>query len=139
MQSGRNKLYFFLLLFCLAGYIWFYTGYRSFPESGDKARIGCLIKHTTNVPCPSCGATRSAISLIKGDFAGSLYWNPIGILLVCMGVIIPIWISYDKIFRKDSLYLFYRKAEVFLRRKAVALPAILLIIINWIWNIYKGL
>jgi hypothetical protein len=51
----------------------------------------------------------------------------------------PIWIVYDWIKKSQSLLIFYKKTEVFLSKKTVAIPAIVLVLINWAWNIYKGI
>jgi len=51
----------------------------------------------------------------------------------------PIWIAYDLVSRKETLLNFYKKTESYLKQKRIAIPVILLIITNWIWNIYKGL
>jgi hypothetical protein len=37
------------------------------------------------------------------------------------------------------LYNFYNQTELVLKRKWIAIPAILLVLLNWIWNIAKGL
>jgi hypothetical protein len=138
MANSRNKLYLLLIISCLAGYIWIISA--SFSSREADAGIGvCIFKHVTNIPCPSCGSTRSLLSLLKGNIYEALYWNPIGILLAFMMVIFPIWILSDFLWRKDSLFICYQKAESFLRKREVAIPAILLVASNWIWNIFKGL
>ena len=99
----------------------------------------CFIKNLTHIPCPSCGTTRSIISLIKGDFIRSLNVNPIGYLVAMIMLVIPIWIMIDVIKRAKTLFDFYLKVETYIKRSSIAIPLILLIIINWIWNITKGL
>lgn len=99
----------------------------------------CIIKNITNIPCPSCGSTRSVVSFIDGNFIDSLYYNPIGLIIIIIMITSPIWIIYDLIYSKDTLYQCYRKIEVALNTKIIAIPAIVLILANWIWNIYKGL
>jgi hypothetical protein len=123
----------------MAGYVWIYAAFDKYPDSSTNGFGGCLIKHVTNVPCPSCGATRSAISFLKGDFAASLAWNPVGIILVCIGLVVPVWILADVISKKESFFKFFGKTEILFRKRMIAVPAIGLILANWIWNIYKGL
>jgi hypothetical protein len=79
------------------------------------------------------------LSLLNGDISEALWINPIGALLLPMLVVIPLWIIFDLITKKSSLHNFYLKIEVVIRRKAVAVPAIVLVIANWMWNISKGL
>ena len=139
MGLNRNKLYSLLAVACLAGYIWLFSNYSA-PISTEGSTLEvCLIKHITNIPCPSCGATRSAVSLLKGSYIESLYWNPIGILLIIILAVTPVWLLYDVTTKRSTLLQFYFKTESFFRRKRIALPAIVLVMGNWIWNIYKGL
>lgn len=138
MTLDRSKLYSILLIACLAGYIWLYFSMtKNFTE--NKSVEVCIIKHVTNIPCPSCGSTRSIISLTNGDFIGALNLNPIGYLVAIIMLIAPIWIIADTIMRSNTLYDFYQQIETYLKRPKYAIPLILLVIINWIWNITKGL
>lgn len=42
----------------------------------------CTLKATTGVPCPGCGLTRSWVSAVHGDLAGSLGHHPLGWLVL---------------------------------------------------------
>jgi hypothetical protein len=138
MTIDRNKLYSILFIACLAGYIWLYLSItKNFTE--NKSVEVCLIKHVTNIPCPSCGSTRSVISLTKGDFIGALNINPIGYLVAIIMLITPMWILADTVRNTKTFFDFYQKIETYLKRPMIAFPLILLVIINWIWNITKGL
>ena len=138
MTLDRNKLYSILFIACLAGYVWLYFSITKNITENKSVEV-CLIKHVTNIPCPSCGSTRSVISLTKGDFIGALKFNPIGYLVAIIMLIAPIWIISDTIKRTKTLFNFYLKIETYLKRPKIAIPLILLVIINWIWNITKGL
>ncbi|MGN6567993.1 MAG: hypothetical protein ACTHJ0_08580, partial [Flavipsychrobacter sp.] len=70
-------------------------------------------------------------------FADAIYYNPIGFIIGIAMLIIPIWITADLLMKKESFYIFYRRLEQLLRKRWVAIPVILLIACNWIWNIYK--
>lgn len=138
MTLDRNKLYSVIFLACAAGYIWLYffiTRNLIEPKSFEV----CLFKHVTNVPCPSCGSTRAIVSISKGNFIEALSLNPIGFLVIIIMVLAPFWVIVDILTRKRTLFLFYKKIEVYLKRPEFAIPLILLVIINWIWNITKGL
>jgi hypothetical protein len=37
----------------------------------------CLIKHLTGLPCPTCGFTRGALSLLGGHVARAWLYNPL--------------------------------------------------------------
>lgn len=139
MSLSRNTLYTFLILASLAGYIWLFINQSAIVNNSSDEIGVCLIKHTTNIPCPSCGSTRSIVSLLNGEIQESLYWNPMGIIILLIMIVAPIWIVIDYYFKKDSLLKFYIKMEVILRQRRFAVPAILLVFLNWVWNIYKGL
>ena len=138
MTLDRNKLYSILFIACLAGYIWLYFSITKNITEKKSVEV-CLIKHVTNIPCPSCGSTRSVISLTKGDFIGALNSNPIGYIVAIIMLIAPIWIITDTIKKTKTLFDFYIKIETYLKRPKIAIPLTLLVIINWIWNITKGL
>jgi hypothetical protein len=42
----------------------------------------CALKATTGIPCPGCGLTRSWVSAVHGDAAGSLGHHPLGWLVL---------------------------------------------------------
>lgn len=124
---------------CVAGLAW--TSYlMQHPHLVyDEQVTPCMIKHVTGVPCPSCGSSRSVISLVNGDITGAIYWNPFGLIIFAIMVISPVWIGYDLVTKRYTFLTNYRRAERMLRVKWVAASAISLVIINWIWNISKGL
>jgi hypothetical protein len=136
---NRGKLFTILLLACTAGYIWVVITLNNNRNSATPKFGTCIIKTITNIPCPSCGSTRAVLAFLNGDFFASLYWNPIGIILIIIMLISPFWILYDLIMKKSTLLLFYIRTEFFLRKRWVVIPAILLVLANWIWNIYKEL
>jgi len=138
MTLNRNKLYLILLIACLAGYIWLYFGFKNEITENNSVKV-CVIKYVTNIPCPSCGSSRSVISLIKGDFISAFKFNPIGYLVAIIMIIAPIWILTDVIKKNQTLFDFYLKTEKYIRKPNIAIPLILLVIINWIWNIVKEL
>lgn len=136
MTLNRNKLYSILLIACVAGYIWLYFSMTKTIAENQSAAV-CTVKNVANIPCPSCGATRSVIALTKGDFSGALHLNPVGYLIAIIMLIAPIWIISDITMRSSSLFIFYQKVETYLRRPKYAIPLTSLLIINWIWNITK--
>ncbi|MEI7828135.1 MAG: DUF2752 domain-containing protein [Prolixibacteraceae bacterium] len=138
MSLNRNQFYLFLSLACLVGYLWLALVGRLKPEEIGSSYDVCLIRHFLHIPCPSCGSTRSVLALIHGDFEGGLYWNPLGFLILSVLIICPFWIGFDLVQKKDTLFAFFRLFENTLRHKWVAIPAIALLLLNWIWNILKG-
>jgi len=130
-----KKLYAIVLTACLAGYIW--LGFQFFiPQES----IGfCMIKKATSIPCPSCGTSRSIISIFQGEFKKAFLWNPLGYASLFIMLVSPLWISIDLWQHKNSYFRTYRKLEYWLKKPSIYLPSILFILMNWIWNIMKGL
>lgn len=139
MFRDRKTTYVILILFCALGYGW--VGLNLFDESvrkSDSTSV-CLFKHTTGLPCPSCGSTRAVVSIAQGNMMESLTWNPFGMLIALTLLIAPFWIIYDLTTSRTTLLQFYHWSSGQMRKKWIAIPAILLIISNWAWNISKGL
>lgn len=138
MTLNRNKLYFVLIIACIAGYVWLYYNITS-PLAGNATADVCLIKHATNIPCPSCGSTRSVVSLANGNFLEAFNFNPLGYAIALIMLIAPIWIFADVVMKNNSLFMFYQKVENQLKKPKYAVPLIVMVIVNWIWNITKEL
>jgi len=135
---NRNKLYAFLSTACAIGYLWILITYNQSVSNNVELGV-CLFKRITTIPCPSCGSTRSVLALLKGDLSAALVWNPFGLILVSVMLISPIWILFDLVTRQDTLFRAFINSEKFLKQKKVAILAISIVLLNWIWNIYKGL
>lgn len=136
---SRNKLYIILSIACIAGYLWVFYQLSANHRSERDIGTVCLFKHTTGVPCPSCGSTRSVISLVKGNISQAIYLNPFGIIIALIMLITPFWIFTDVLTRKKTLWDVYRKIEIYLKNPVVIFSLVLMVLINWIWNITKGL
>lgn len=134
----RNKLYLLLTITCLAGYSWLYFNSTSNSLKNDDVTI-CVLKNISGIPCPSCGSTRAVLSIIKGKFSTALYTNPFGFIIGLILLITPLWLVTDLISKKNTLFLFYKKIELFLSKPQFYLPLIILVLANWAWNIAKGL
>lgn len=138
MSIHRNKLYFILFISCLAGYIYLYISMSSNFIEHTSVEV-CPIKYTTTMPCPSCGSTRSIISIVNGKFSDALSINPLGYVIAIIMVLTPLWLLIDVLIRKKTLFEFYIKMEMYLKKPQFSIPLIVLVITNWIWNITKGL
>lgn len=135
---NSNKLYLLLGTACFAGYVWLYVNLSENFLKYDTLQV-CLVKNITTIPCPSCGTTRSMISMFQGDFIQAMLINPFGLLVAITMILTPIWIAFDVIAKKTTLFSLYGKLETRLKKPMVAIPLIILVIFNWIWNIIKGL
>lgn len=136
MLITRNKLYLLLTVIFSIAYVWLI--YNSTQTATNTVAV-CIVKQTTTIPCPSCGATRAIVYLMQGKFYTALLTNPIGYLIAISMLVVPYWLLIDVFQKKDSLYIFYKKTEIFIRKPPIALLLIILVVLNWIWNIIKGL
>lgn len=132
----KNRLYIFLLALIGLGYGWliFFNHTENNPQP-----IGCFFKKATNYPCPSCGTTRSVSLLIKGDFLQAAVMNPFGYIVATLMLVIPIWIGIDLVKKTTSFYSIYLLAEKFISKKPITLILVVLVLLNWYWNIKKNL
>lgn len=135
----KNKLYRVTLMACFVGYSWsFFFKFVASKNSRFDFTI-CLFKRITTIPCPSCGTTRAVASFFKGELLTSLCLNPFGVIVAGIMLATPAWIALDYFTKKQSFYNCYIKIEAILRTNKVAIPLIILVILNWIWNINKQL
>jgi hypothetical protein len=63
--------------------------------------------------------------------------NPFGILIAFIMVVCPLWLAIDIFSSGDSLWKAYNQMESFFRQRWVAIASVGLVMMNWIWNIYK--
>lgn len=123
---------------CISGYVWLAYHIWSDITSSESAGV-CLIKNVLHIPCPSCGVTRSVLLLLQGDIYAALMINPLGILISIGMLILPAGIITDLLTGRTYLHTAYQYSEKLLRRKYIAFPLILLVLLNWIWNITKDI
>lgn len=137
MALTRTKFYTFMGIACGVGYSWLYLNYTTYKQG--SAFSMCIIKQATNIPCPSCGSTRAVESLLHGNLIDSLQWNPLGLVISAILIISPFWLTFDLVSRKGSMFHFFHKVEFTFNKKKYAIPALILLLLNWVWNIQKGL
>lgn len=73
----------------------------------------CPFRLLTGLPCPGCGMTRSVVALAHGDLHASLFYHPLGFVVVAVGVMLVAADSMD--------FLGWRRAGAVQSSGAVAL------------------
>lgn len=135
---SKKRLHLIIILGLIAGYAW--LAYIVLQDNAlHSNKTACIIKKISGVPCPSCGNTRSVIALMNGEFVQALTVNPLGIPVAGILIVFPFWLIYDIAFQKDTLYKGYMRFEQVMKIKPIAILLVVLLIINWIWNIQKEL
>lgn len=133
-----RSLYLFMSLLLLAGYAWLFFELLSSLNNKYTTQI-CLFHRVTGYACPSCGTTRSIASILHGDLIDALLINPLGLIAFTGLLILPLIIVFDLISGKRYLVKLYEGTERMVRKPKIAFVLIFLVIVNWIWNIYKAL
>lgn len=136
MFSPVRRLYGLMGFFCFSGYTWLYLHLDK--RWSDHVGSVCIMKKTVGIPCPSCGSTRSMLSLLQGDFETAIAYNPFGYIIMGGLMVVPCWLIYDLIGKKRTLYSVYQLFEATVQRRIIAWMLVLIVVLNWGWNIYKG-
>jgi len=136
MSGAAKRLYLLLGSLMVLGYGW--LAFSLFQGTSSEMVL-CPVKNISGYPCPSCGSTRAVILLIQGEFSEAMLSNPLGFIILLLMIILPIWMIFDVLTERMSLFHTYRKVEKWLRKRQIAIPLLLLVLANWIWNINKGL
>ena len=95
----------------------------------------CLFKDITGIPCPACGSTRATILLFKGDILQSILLNPLALITNFLIIFSLLWLIYELLTGSNKFLDFMKKDW---NAKYKILIAII-IILNWAWNIKKGI
>jgi len=98
------------------------------------------VKLVTGYPCPSCGTTRSISALFNGQLKDAFMINPLGIVSSIIIMAVLVLMLLDLVTKRDFYYKVYNQVEKFLQQhKALSAILVILVILNWAWNISKGL
>lgn len=95
----------------------------------------CPFKNLTGYPCPGCGGIRATIQLLQGNIVEAFYINPLAVvaeLLVLLGLF---WWIVDKLRGTHSLNKITHKPLP----TVVYVVLVVAVLLNWYWNIQKGL
>lgn len=133
----RNKLYSLLLIACLTGFI--YLFFNHFFNTGESNISLCPIKNVTGYACPSCGTTRAVLLLFNGKITDSLLLNPFGMIVAFIMTVLPVWVLTDIVLKRETFFKAYKKAETIIRKPWIAIVLTLIVLLNWLWNLYKNL
>jgi hypothetical protein len=91
---------------------------------------GCWVRRLTGLPCPTCGATRCAMSLAHGDLAAAWGDNPL--IFVCYGgtLLVNLYALAVLLFRLPRLRLANFPPGV---KRALGALFIVALTANWIY------
>ncbi len=75
------------------------------------------------------------MALLQGDVTSSLTYNPMGMLLAALLVVLPLGILCDGLRHKPVLYRLFLLVDEGLRRRLVFVAFACAVILNWVWVI----
>ncbi len=136
----KHTVYLLLFTASVIGLIYVaFTGYMQV-AGANSLWSWCAIKEITGYPCPSCGSTRTVLELLGGELSAIIHGNPLALIILPALFVIPLWVSYDMLTSQSGLYNFLNRFLYTLKNN-LWLSGILtiMILLNWIWNIVKGL
>lgn len=90
----------------------------------------CLFHDLTGFPCLTCGATRSAIAFLHGNFLTALKWNPLVFAALCGLSVFNVYAVAALVFHAPRLRIhhFTPVEKLCIRGSVVAL-----LLANWIY------
>lgn len=135
MLQSKSTYRFYLLsgLMLTAGWLW--VGINAYlPHSNFTP---CMFKNVTGIPCPSCGATSSVLSIYHFEWERAFIQNPLGYPITAALLVLPVWMIFDAARKKNTLPATYAVAERKLKQPLWLCFMFVAIVINWIWNLCK--
>lgn len=134
-----SQFYILVGVLCLGGYL-LLANYYYKSVKAPHAFGSCIVKKVYGIPCPTCGSTRSVISILNGNLIEGFFINPLGLLMLFGLIVLPFWLIFDWTVGRSSLFTAFQFVEGSLRRRrTLSLFLALLMLGNWCWNIYKNL
>ncbi len=64
-----------------------FAAYMLWKTGGAGWMPGCVFRRVTGLECPGCGMTRATYALLHGDVKKAFGFNPVGMVLVPLGLI----------------------------------------------------
>lgn len=135
-MANVGRFYLLTTSLLIGGWIWLlYNLYNSHITDGHTL---CFIKNVTGYPCPACGTTNSVEAILSGSYQRALSVNPLGYIALLALVLLPVIIGIDLMSGKRMVYSMYTNFDKTMKHRPILLFIIfLLLLINWIWNLYK--
>jgi hypothetical protein len=93
----------------------------------------CVFHELTGYPCLSCGATRAANALFKGDLLGVFYFNPLAVIFGAGLFFFSLFKLLEYIFKFKLILRFNRKTALGAR-----LLLVIIVAANWLFLIVSG-
>jgi hypothetical protein len=90
----------------------------------------CAFFAVTGLPCLTCGATRSAIAFLHGDFLLALGWNPLAFVAFCAVIAFDFYAAIVLVLQRPRLRIVDWSIP---QKNAARIAAISLLALNWMY------
>jgi hypothetical protein len=90
----------------------------------------CPFLAVTGFPCLTCGATRSAITLLHGNIVAAAGWNPLAFAVLCGLVVFDLYAAIVVIGRTPRLRIIDWSVT---DKNVVRIAVIFLLALNWLY------
>lgn len=90
----------------------------------------CPFLALTGLPCVTCGATRSTIAFLHGDFLSALRWNPLAFVAFCALIAFDLYAATVLVGRTPRLRIVDWTVT---EKNAARIAVISLLALNWIY------
>ena len=90
----------------------------------------CWFRQMTGIPCPTCGATRSILSLVRGNIRGAISHNPLAFICYFATLFLDLYSAFVLLFRLPRLRVAGLPAEV---KKRLFVFVCVAVASNWIY------
>lgn len=105
------------------------------PNENPKGHVTiCLFHIFTGYPCPGCGTVRGLKYFFHLDFYNALMMNPLSVIIGVYMVVCLVWTAIDLLRGSDS----FARHTRFKPHWSFFVVVVILVALNWWWNIQKG-
>ena len=94
----------------------------------------CLFRRWTGLPCPTCGSTRMVESLLAGDLAGAVAWNPLLFLGLATVVAWALLSVARLVFHLPAWRVVLTPRE----RLVLRFLALAVLVAGWVYLVWRG-
>jgi hypothetical protein len=91
----------------------------------------CVFRGLFNIPCPTCGATRSLVHLSQGELTSALAVNPIIAIVLTFAIFFFFYSLITLMFDFRRIRFIMTERE----KNAARVAAVLLLLLQWVWLI----
>lgn len=130
MQNSFRVKYLVFIISIISGYFLLFHYSTSL-----QGHTTCPFKLITGFPCPACGSTRATIQILHGNLRKSIFINPLGLVTNILIMAFLFWMVIDIVRNRETFLPFLRKDW----NNYCKMVFIVIMLVNWIWNIKKGL